>query len=148
MKKRISIVALMGVVALAAGSTAPAKAAGPYTIQAGYGSAFGLGFNTMRNANTNCSTVAASAINGVDSRIVDVGAWGGRSVHIDWTAEHNLSGIETHPFSSSCALLFKPGKTSMATPGRLTVALPTGTKWLVVTSNYAVNVTFHVNLAV
>ena len=148
LKKRASIVALIGVVAIAAGSAAPAKAAGPYRIQAGYGSAFGLGYNAMKNANTNCSAVAASAINGVDARIVDVGAWAGRNVHIDWDAEQNLGGIETHPFTASCELLFKPGTTSMTNPGRLTIGLPTGTKWLVVTANYAVNVSFHVTLAV
>lgn len=127
----------------------PAQAAGPYTIVTGAGNptAFALSFQL-----SGCNqTLLNSPANGTDSRVIDVSALAGATRTVRYTSV--WTGTVAEPvggvnfifgaFNSSCA------RTQLAAARAGTqawsIAIPAGTKWLAVSGDKSVNISFTIS---
>jgi len=126
--------------------TNPADAAGPtYTIAAGHTvltSITNLSFQL-----SSCSqAVADSALNGTDARIVNVSAFAGRNVIINWSATGaSGTGLMTSYFyKADCDRAVDAANASQqtSTPGPWRQKIPGGTKWMAIDALGFVDIKF------
>lgn len=127
----------------------PAQAAGPYTIVTGTGNptAFSLAFQL-----SSCNeTLLNSPANGTDSRVIDVSALAGATRTVRFSSV--LTGTVAEPvggvnflfgaFNGACS------RTQLAAARAGTqawsIAIPAGTKWLSVSGDKSVNISFTIS---
>lgn len=128
----------------------PAQAAGPYTIRGGGGQAASTGgfvMSAARGPACNAS-VTQHPGQGVDSQTLGASGFAGKRVNLNWNAEDDRGGLEVAFYDGACNMAITAGQsTYSANPGVWNFLVPAEARWIVVTSSYAFNVTFSINLA-
>lgn len=134
--------ALAATVAMAAGFAvhSPAQAVSEYKIKTTRTSNVTDGGFVFGKAGCN-PALDGSAIDGVDTVIIDISSRQNQFVTINWSGDarpaQTALGIGLIPrfFSGSCGEFFNAASSSGVFPGNWTIFVPNGAKWLTITSN-------------
>lgn len=139
------LMALAATGMLVAGLSVPANAAETYKILGGLWPGSGVGtYNTFNNGVAQCDpTFAPTGTNepGIDWKLVNVTKYAGKTVRIEWAAESAAlaASLDSSIWKSTC---IRVGGKLGVTSSNFTLAVPAGSKWLIVAPNFGVNVTF------
>lgn len=94
-----------------------------------------------------CSAeVVNSQLNGIEARIVDVRAFAGKHINLNWRATNAGGSISTTMFGPKCELKMVDNGFS-TTPGIFKQFVPAGTAWMLVEGTRVFDVRFTVALA-
>jgi len=96
-------------------------------------------------APTKCSqTYASSALNGVDSLVVNIASRANTTMKIQWSAdktlaEHTGGGLIANFYNASCQSVGSTQGSGLVS-SQWTVSVPLGAKWMLITNNSLFNV--------
>lgn len=136
---------LVGAIACMVALAAPGRAVGPYQILGSQGAAGSDGATRFKLANCD-PTLDDSALDGIDSQIVNINGRGNTTLQASWSAEPNLArslpgSLTAKFYSGDCNALGDQVVVSRQ-PGGWPIPVPGSTKWLVVVSTYEFTVNF------